>query len=184
MRLNLVRYWFMKLSSLASHNQLKKESARTSFGWHFFSSLNWFPNHVPLASQVQFVSIYGGKTVTGLVGSSVNFTWSFSGNAKTVTWGLKDPSSPSIPSDKRLVSLSKSGQVSLTVPQSYFGRVSGSRSGDSSSGQAIFTLSNIRKSDATVYGCQIEPERPFGEAIDGVVLFVQGESITQLLCKV
>ena len=54
---------------------------------------------------------YRGKTVTGLVGSSVNFTWSFSGIAKIVTWGLKDPNSPAIPYDKRLVALSKSGQV-------------------------------------------------------------------------
>ena len=114
------------------------------------------------------------------MGSSVNFTWSFYGYAETVTWGLKDPSSPTIPNDRRLVSLSKSGQVSLTVPQSYVGRVAGSRSSDSSSGQAIFTLSNIRKSDATVYGCLISPEGPFPPATDTVVLSVQGGSLMTL----
>ena len=40
-------------------------------------------------SQSGGKSTYQGKTVTALVGSSVNFTWNFSGDVGRVQWGLK-----------------------------------------------------------------------------------------------
>jgi len=125
------------------------------------------------ASQIHFISRYHGKTVKGLVGSSVNFTWTFSNGVETVTWGLKRNNFYGIDDNGRLVSLGKIGPNKITVPQSYAGRVSGSRSGDSSSGQAIFTLSNIKKNDERGYGCRISPDGPFSPVFDSVYLLVE-----------
>jgi len=86
------------------------------------------------AGQIQFLSRNHGKTVRGLVGSSVNFTWIFSNGVETVTWGLKRNDFVGVDSDKILVSLSKSGLVPALVPLKYTGRVSGSRSDDLLSG--------------------------------------------------
>ena len=90
----------------------------------------------------------------GSVGSSVTFTWRFSGGVGTVKWGIKDPALNTIKTT--LVSLSSTGVVlSVTNQDPYNGRVNGSYNGDASSGQSIFTLSNIRKGDKGFYGCRI-----------------------------
>ncbi|XP_078379646.1 uncharacterized protein LOC144662658 [Oculina patagonica] len=124
------------------------------------------------AGKISFNSKYNGKTVTGLVGSSVNFTWSFSGDVDTVDWGLKKDGVNGFVNNGRLVSLDKSGSVSVTVPSAYSGRVSGS--GDVSSGQAIFTLSSIRKSDDRYFGCRISPTDSFmSQKFDLVYLAVK-----------
>ena len=104
----------------------------------------------------------------------MNFTWIFSNGVETVTWGLKRNDFVGVDSDKILVSLSKSGLVPALVPLKYTGRVSGSRSDDLLSGQAIFTLSNISKNDETRYACLIKPEGPFARAFDSVYLLVEG----------
>jgi len=126
------------------------------------------------AGQIKFTSKYDGKTVTGLVGSSVNFTWSFSGDVDSVSCGLKKDGVNVIKNDGKLVSLDKNGLVSVTVPSEYNGRVSGS--GDASSGQVTFTLSSIRMSDEGFYGCNIKPTDTFDdENFDSVYLAVKGE---------
>ena len=113
--------------------------------------------------------------MSGLFRSSVNFTWRFSGAVDTVTWGIKSSRWPGqIDSDQRLVILGKTGQVSVTVPQAYKDRVSGFRSSDASSGQAVFTLTNITRNDETYYGCQIKPDGPYSPAFDFVQLVVAG----------
>ena len=90
----------------------------------------------------------------GSVGSSVTFIWSFSGGVGTVHWGIKEPAVIAIKT--RLVFLSSTGAVlALAVEDPYNGRVNGSYHGDASSGQAIFTLSNIRKDDKGLYVCMI-----------------------------
>ena len=118
--------------------------------------------------------------MTGLVGSSVNFTWSFSGDVDRVTWGLKRDGSNYIAYNGVLVSLDKSGSISLSIPQAYNGRVSGNLSGDSSSGQVIFTLKSITKDDERYFGCQIEPADPLNgnSVFDPVLLVVNGEPHT------
>ncbi|XP_078381391.1 protein turtle homolog B-like [Oculina patagonica] len=108
------------------------------------------------AGLIRFTSKYGGKTVTGLVGSSVNFTWSFSFDVYVVDkvdWGLKKDGVNGFEYNGRLVSLDNRGSVSLTAPSAYNGRASGS--GDVFSGYVIFTVSSIRKSDQRFYGCMI-----------------------------
>ena len=127
------------------------------------------------AAQVTLTSKYGGKTVTGLVGTSVNFTWSFSGDVDTVDWGLRKTGVNDIADNGLLVSLNKNGTVSVTVPSAYNGRVSGS--GDVSSGQVIFTLSQIKSSDKRFYGCRINPTDVFNDQqqFDSVYLAIKGE---------
>ena len=122
--------------------------------------------------QIRFTSKYQGKIVTGFVGSSVNFTWSFSAGVYSVNWGLKKDGVDGI--DEVLVTI-RNGPVSgVVVPAAYIGRVSGS--GDVSSGQVIFTLSSVRKSDERLYGCLIEPTDSFDQKkFDTVLLAVNGE---------
>ena len=91
--------------------------------------------------------------MSGLLGSAVNFTWSFSGDPDAVDWGLKHPDINDL--DSKLVSLTKAGTVPIVVPPAYTGRVSGNLSRDSTSGYAVFTLSNITKDDENSYGCML-----------------------------
>ena len=119
---------------------------------------------------------YNGTSVTGSVGSSVNFTWSFSGGDPIILkWGLKRRDVDVFESNGILVTINQLGTVSLSGPSSYSTRVSGSRSGGLSSGQAIFTLTSITKSDGRYYGCQLSPLTGFDSSIfDSVLLVVEG----------
>ena len=119
---------------------------------------------------------YNGASVTGSVGSSVNFTWSFSGDDPTMLrWGLKKKDADDFESNGVLVTISQHGAVSLSGPPSYSTRVSGSRSGGQTSGQAIFTLTSITRSDGRYYGCRAYPLTGFDSAIfDAVLLVVEG----------
>jgi len=126
-----------------------------------------------LECQIFFTSKYEGRTVRGLIGSSVNFTWSFSGNIRSISWGLKHAGIDVIQNNGVLVFMDKSGSLSVTVPPAYNGRVSGS--GDVASGLAIFTLSSIKNSDERFYGCAIRPNDGFdNERFDAVHLVVEG----------
>ena len=131
------------------------------------------------AGQITFTLKYDGKPVTGLVGSSLNFTWSFSGDVDSVSWGLKKDGAIVIKNDGILVSLDKNGPVSVAVPKAYTGRVSGS--GDASSGQVTFTLTSIRMSDKGFYACTLNPTSPFDKKkYDSVYLAVKGEHVLAL----
>ena len=128
------------------------------------------------AGQSKFTSKYDGKIVTGLVGSSLNFTWSFSGDVNLVIWGLKKDGVNGIKNGGELVYRDKNGPVLIPVPSAYGGRVSGS--GDASSGQVTFTLSLIRMNDKGFYGCNIEPTDIVDpEKFDSVYLAVKGECL-------
>lgn len=74
----------------------------------------------------------------GLAGSSVNFSWHFSGNVGDVQWGLKESGIHDFESNGILVKMQANKQVFLSGPPEDNGRVSGSRS----SGQAVFTLNS------------------------------------------
>ena len=126
------------------------------------------------AGQIKFTSKYDGKTVTGLVGSSINFTWSFSGDVDSVIWGLKKDAVDIIKNGGQLVYLDKNGPTPVAVPLAYSGRVSGS--GDASSGQVTFTLRSINLTDKGFYGCNIQPtDIVHQEKFDSVYLAVKGE---------
>ena len=62
------------------------------------------------------------------------------------------------------------------IPAEYKERVSGRLIGKKISGQAIFTLSSIRKSDERFYGCEINPLTGFDDIhFDHAYLFVAGK---------
>ena len=107
----------------------------------------------------------------GIVGSSINFAWNFSNGVETVTWGLKDSVSATVNVNKKLISIGLQGQSTLTPPQAYVGRVSGS---SASSGSVIFILTKIKKSDEAFYGCELFPVGPYSTAFHYVHLVVQG----------
>ena len=113
----------------------------------------------PIGQKVTFVSPFGKNNVTGQTGHPVTFTWKFTGaSVKEIKWGLKKDGSYQI--DELLVSLDQSGVDQVpheSVPDAYKGRVSGTRTGVSSSYQASFTLSNITKDDERFYACQLIP---------------------------
>ena len=117
--------------------------------------------------------------MTGLIGSTVNFTWGFTkgyGGVDGVSWGLSNSGLSNFINKGILVSLDLSGRlVSVQVPAEYTGRVSGSIVGNKSSGQVIFSLASIRKSDGRVFGCKIFPESDFETSrFDTVNLVVAG----------
>ena len=119
--------------------------------------------------------------MTGLLGSSVNFTWSFSGGSRgvdTILWGIKRDGDHRFINDGIMVAIDPSGN-SIPVPNiptGYNGRVAASASGNKFSGRAIFTLSSIKKHDERFYGCRIDPVSAVDvERFDAVHLFVQGE---------
>ena len=125
-------------------------------------------------SRIAFTTKYGGKTVTGLVGASFNFTWSFSGNVTKVDWGLKTDGVSTIENNGVLVSLGKNGPISVLIPSAYIGRASGI--GDTSSGQVTFMLSQIKSGDERFYGCIMQPTSDFvSDKFDSVYLAVEGE---------
>ena len=126
-----------------------------------------------MKGAITFTSPYGGTSVYRAVGSSVTFTWSFSGAFRKARWGLKKIIQNDI--DTLLVSLDSGGMLAITPPAEYSGRVKGTISLTSSSGQAAFTLSDIKTTDERFFGCWVEssdiiPDKQF----DSVKLVVQG----------
>lgn len=105
---------------------------------------------------MQFTSPYEGRTVRGLVGSSVNFTWTFSGGSDGiagVSWGLKEDHTSSFITNGILVSINNTGSFMPlpSIPLDYRGRVTGRLLGNRFSGQAMFALNSIRRSDERFY---------------------------------
>ena len=128
---------------------------------------------------MRFTTPYAKKKVSGRIGHSVKFVWKFSGGVHLVTWGLANHGANYIDRrNGRLLSLDGRGHYVLPpelVPVAYRGRVNGTRTGDSSSGQASFTLYNVTKDDERFYGCLLTPSDPnFGHLIDFVQLVVVG----------
>ena len=125
---------------------------------------------------MRFTTPYAKTKVSGRIGHSVKFVWKFSGGVYSVTWGLANDGTNYI--DRRLLSLNGRGDDVLSpglVPVAYRGRVNGTRTGDSSSGQASFTLYNVTKDDERFYGCLLTSRNPnLGDSIDFVQLVVLG----------
>ena len=93
--------------------------------------------------------------MTGLVNSSFNFSWSFSGDVRLISWGVWDTTKNHFVTE--LVQVTQSVTVQVQSSSTYYGRVDGSRRGSSSNSQAIFTLLSIIDGDETVYGCVLYP---------------------------
>ena len=107
----------------------------------------------------------------GIVGSSVQFNWSFSGDVSIVKWGLT-AGAGAVVTNPQLYSITKSGIVSKTSLPAYTGRVSGSFI----AGKGMFTLSELKTTDTRFYGCMIDSTAPDATPeIDNVKLVVEGK---------
>ena len=121
-------------------------------------------------TQIQFVSKYDGRTVTGLVNSSFNFSWTFSGDVRVILWGVWDGGNKKLTT--QLVEVTQSATVKVTSSSPYYGRVDGSRRDSSSDSQVIFTLLSITERDETVYGFVFKPRNLDSKADFDTVNFV------------
>ena len=120
---------------------------------------------------LRFHSPYAKEKVTGRIGHSVTFVWKFSGGVDAVIWGLANKKSINRISG-RLIYLNIRNVYVLSsgsLPVAYRGRVNGTRTGDSSFGQASFTLYNVTKDDERFYGCLLTPDDPTEWAISDLV---------------
>ena len=110
----------------------------------------------------------------------MQFTWRYSGGAsgiKSVACGLKQDITDDVRPNGILLSVNTGqGQVPVNLPARYNGRVSGTFSGDQSSGQVNFTLTPLKNDDDRFYSCKLDPVSNFeGQVFDFVYLVVQGE---------
>ena len=112
--------------------------------------------------------------MTGVLGSSVNFTWAFSGgNVKSVQWGTKKDGVLNF--QHLLVTIRKDTSSTIITNSPYSGRVSGAWDG-STPGQATFTLNSIQKVDERSYTCRLGPDSLFESSVyDSVQLLVVGK---------
>ena len=136
--------------------------------WSAFKKLITFFH----CSGQPFSDYYGGKTVKGAIGSSMNFTWTILRPFTRVEWGLAATSSAFDTPPRLLVSLLKGSTFPVTPPAAYTGRVSGNINGS----QVSFGLRNLRKSDGRLYGCRISDTNNGDDipSFDSVVLVVEG----------
>ena len=116
----------------------------------------------------------------------MNFTWSFSGGSdgvSGVTWGIKRDDGIGFINNRVLVSLNPSrspASFPIALTQEYSGRVGGRLTGSKFSGQAIFTLTSIRKTD-DYYGCNLSPISDFEPTFfDNLYLLVEGKQLYAL----
>ena len=122
---------------------------------------------------LQFTSPFNGKKVTGVLGSTVNFTWAFrGGNVDRVTWQTRRDRPGNI--DEVLVSIDRLQTITITQSSRYSGRVGGVWDG-SSPGQATFTLNSIQKAYERFYSCKLSLGFGAQPVFDTVQLLVVGK---------
>ena len=123
------------------------------------------------ACGLQFNSPFNGNKLTGVLGSSVNFSWAFQGgNIDRVQWATKYDHGVII--KDVLVSIDKLQIITTIQNPPYSGRVSGDWDGRSP-GQVTFT---IQKADERFYSCELSPESLAAQRVyDAVQLIVVGK---------
>ena len=120
--------------------------------------------------QIQFTSTYNNNKVTGIVGSSVNFTWTFSGDVEVARLVTQDGLTELL-----VISINKVLQVSTGINSPYSGRVSAVWNGKSP-GQVTFTLNLVRITDEGFYMCKLKPVDDFQNSpSDTLQLIVLGK---------
>ena len=124
--------------------------------------------------RLQFTKPFNGNEVTGVLGSSVNFTWAFNGrNVDRIDWGTKKKGAAAI--EDVLVSIDKLQTITTIKNRPYSGRVSGNWDG-SSPGHATFILNSIQKADEKFYVCKLTPESVLEQPVQDIVpLLVVGK---------
>ena len=107
------------------------------------------------------------------LGSSVNFTWTFTGDPSTIDWGIKQVGANSFKSNEPILSVDRGGTQTVKN-QRYNGRINGIRSGNSQSGQVVFTLSTIEMKDMESYLCMLRAGFGDSNQFDYLKLVVEG----------
>lgn len=107
------------------------------------------------------------------MGSSVNFTWTFTGDPLTIDWGIKQVGANDFQSNGRILSVDRRGTQTV-INQGYNGRINGMRSGNSQSGQVVFTLSTIQIKDMGSYLCMLRAGFGDSNQFDDLKLVVEG----------
>ena len=133
---------------------------------------------ISVLADSQFTKPYQGQTITTRVHSTVNFIWTFTGNPYEIDWGIKGAAVNDFEANGKILSLTGDGQTFIN--RGYYGRVNGSWSGNSNSGQVVFTLTAINRNDMKSYRCILRAG--FGESdnIDDVQLIVEGNYMFNL----
>ena len=131
-----------------------------------------FNSYVILYPGQSFLDYYGGKTVKGTAGSSINFTWTILRPFTRVDWGLAASSSAFDTPPQLLMSFGHGNLLQVTPPATYSGRASGKVTGS----QVSFSLKNLTESDGRLYGCRISDTTDADDipSFDSVVLIVEG----------
>ena len=84
----------------------------------------------------------------GRDGLPFNFTWTFSGAAGTIEWGIKESDGDAFTNDGKILSLKKGGQQDF-LNSRYDGRVTGYLM----SGQVVFAFNAVSRNDVNTYLC-------------------------------
>ena len=123
---------------------------------------------------LQFTQTYQGESIMSRVGSSVNFTWTFTGDPSTIDWGIRNrDGSNSFESNEPILSVDRVGSQTV-LNQKYNGRINGIRSGNSQSGKVVFTLRNVTMKDMELYLCMLVAGFGDSSQYDDVKLVVKG----------
>ena len=99
-----------------------------------------------------------------------NFTWTFSGAASAVEWGIKKSDGDAFTPGGKILSLS-SGGTKTFHKSGYDGRLTGHWI----SGQVVFAFNAVNRNDANTYLCILRSSRPQdSDQYDHVRLVVEG----------
>ena len=99
-----------------------------------------------------------------------NFTWTFSGAALAIEWGIKKSGVDDFTSDGKILSLTNTGEQ-IFYKSGYDGRVTGNWM----SGQVVFEFNAINRNDMNSYLCILRSNSvQDDDQYDGVHLIVEG----------
>ena len=110
--------------------------------------------------------------MTGVLGSSINFTWTFTGAFRTASWGIKNDNDDRVKLE--LVYADRTGTVTVRDIAEYKHRVSGHWNGRYSPGQLTFILTSLETADARFFSCIVSDNGGGLDIDDAVELLMAG----------
>lgn len=100
-----------------------------------------------------------------------NFTWTFSGVASAIEWGIKKSDTDFFTSNGKILSLRSDG-TKIFHKSGYDGRLTGHWI----SGQVVFAFNAVNRNDANTYLCILRSSTPMdSDQNDHVRLVVEGK---------
>ena len=113
----------------------------------------------------------------GRDGMPFNFTWTFSGAAGGIEWGIKESGVNAFTKDGKILYLNRGGQQNF-LNSRYDGRVTGYWM----SGQVVFAFNTVSRNDVNTYLCilrAVSPRDP--DQYDHIHLIVEGNHAWSLI---